>query len=84
MRRGGTGFTASAPGRCISSSEGVAAEQTGSRAAGTGGGTGRCGGAPGESARGLETRFDVNIPRLWPGLIIVAMGGTLGKTGTDA
>ena len=25
------------PGRCISSSEGVAAEQTGSRAAGTGG-----------------------------------------------
>ncbi|HRD26276.1 MAG TPA: hypothetical protein PLA39_08400 [Methanoculleus sp.] len=36
------------------------------------------------SARGLETRFEANIPRLWPGLIIVAMGGTLGKTGIDA
>gem|GEM_PF-2259099 len=36
------------------------------------------------SARGLETRFEANIPWLWPGLIIVAMGGTLGKTGIDA
>lgn len=26
------------------------------------------------SARSLETRFEVNIPRLRPGLIIVAMG----------
>mgnify|MGYP001321905586 CR=1 FL=1 len=52
----------------------LAAEQTGSRAAGTGGARVDMRWSTRRSARSLETRFEVNIPRLRPGLIIVAMG----------